>query len=86
VDSQKTWIYKPVLLWEVTGDENVRPQQDEVSTQSAYALTAIPLNSDLSIDLPVVENHRVVNNTINFGDGVYWTARYDGYFLLTVKS
>jgi len=80
VDSQKTWIYKPVLLWEVTGDENVRPQQDEVSTQSAYALTAIPLNSDLSIDLPVVENHRVVNNTINFGDGVYWTARYDGYF------
>ena len=80
VDSQKTWIYKPVLLWEVTGTETVRPQQDEVSTQSAYALTAIPLNSDLNTDLPVVENHRVVNNTIDFGDGVYWTARYDGYF------
>ena len=79
IDREKTWIYKPVLLWEAEGQENVRSQNDELENQSAYALTAIPLNSDLSNDVPVVENNRVTNNVIDFGDGVYWTARYDGY-------
>ena len=80
LDVEKTWIYKPALLWEVAPNEGTKPMNDEVEDQSAYALTAIPLNSDLSEDLPVVRNHRVVNNTIDLGDGVYWTARYNGYF------
>lgn len=79
IDREKSWIYKPVLLWEAEGQENVRSQNDELGNQTAYALTAIPLNSDLSDSIPVVQNHRVVNNVIDFGDGVYWTARYDGY-------
>jgi hypothetical protein len=80
IDLEKTWIYKPALLWEVAPNEGTKPMNDEVEDQSAYALTAIPLNSDLSEELPVVRNHRVVNNTIDLGDGVYWTARYNGYF------
>lgn len=80
LDREKSWVYKPVLLWEAEGQENVRSQNDELNDQSAYALTAIPLNSELSNILPSVENHRVINNVIDFGDGVVWTARYDGYF------
>lgn len=79
IDREKSWIYKPVLLWEAEGQENVRSQNDELENQTAYALTAIPLNSDLSDVVPSVRNHRVINNVIDFGDGVYWTARYDGY-------
>lgn len=80
LDVEKTWIYKPALLWEVAPNEATKPINDEVQDQSAYALTAIPLNSDLSDELPLVNNHRIVNNTIDLGDGVYWTARYNGYF------
>jgi hypothetical protein len=80
IDREKNWIYKPVLLWEAEGEENVRSQNDELETQSEFALTAIPLNSDLPDTLPSVQNHRVINNVIDFGDGVYWTARHDGYF------
>jgi len=80
IDREKTWIYKPVLLWEAEGQENVRSQNDELDNQTSYALTAIPLNSVLSDVIPSVENHQVINNVIDFGDGVHWTARYDGYF------
>jgi uncharacterized delta-60 repeat protein len=80
LDRGKTWVYKPVLLWEVAPSEATRSINDEIGDQSEYALTAIPLNSNLTKDLPAVENHRVVNNTMDLGDGVYWTARFDGYF------
>jgi hypothetical protein len=79
-DVEKTWIYKPALLWEVAPNENTKPINDEVEDQSAYALTALPLSSDLSEEVPVVQNYRVVNNTLDLGDGVYWAARYNGYF------
>lgn len=80
IDRDKTWIYKPVLLWEAEGQENVRSQNDELEEQSAFALTAIPLNSRLTAQIPRVRNHKITDNIIDFGDGVYWTARYDGYF------
>jgi hypothetical protein len=80
VDRDKTWIYKPALLWEVSGSENTKSVNEESGNQSAYILSAIPLNSDLTSAVPIVENHRVVNNVMDFGDGIYWTARYDGYF------
>ena len=80
IDREKSWVYKPVLLWEAEGQENVRSQNEELEEQSAFALTAIPLNSDLLETIPSVENHRIINNVIDFGDGVYWTARHDGYF------
>jgi hypothetical protein len=80
IDREKNWIYKPVLLWEAEGQENVRSQNEETANQSAFALTALPLNSDLSDQIPAVQNHRIINNVIDFGDGVYWTTRHDGYF------
>lgn len=80
LDKDKTWIYKPALLWEVTGDETTKSINEEVSSQTAYSLAAIPLNSDLSDVVPTVLNQTIINNTIDFGDAVYWLSRYKGYF------
>jgi hypothetical protein len=79
LDKDKIWIYKPALLWEVAGEKSVRSSNDETSQQSAYALTAIPLKTRLSLDVPSVVNHQIVNNIIDFGEGVYWLPRYNGY-------
>ena len=80
IDREKTWIYKPVLLWEVAPTEQTKPINDEVASQSSYVLGAIPLNSDLSDRVPSVKNNRLVDNVLDFGDGVYWITRYNGYF------
>ena len=80
VDRDKTWIYKPVLLWEVGPSETTKSVNEEVGQQSAYSLAAIPLNTDLTDDLPSVENHQVIDNTMDLGEGIYWLSRYNGYF------
>lgn len=80
IDRDKTWIYKPALLWEVSPNDNTKSVNDEISQQSGYVLSAIPLNSDLTDALPEVVNHQIINNVIDFGDGVYWLGRYNGYF------
>ena len=80
VDSEKTWIYKPVLLWEVSGSENTKSINGEVNNQSKFMLGAIPLNSTLSNVVPTVSNNVVINNTMDLGEGVYWITRYNGYF------
>lgn len=79
LDREKSWIYKPALLWEIAPTEQTKPINDEVSAQSSYVLGAIPLNSNLSSEIPRVENGRIVNNIIDMGDGVYWITRYNGY-------
>jgi hypothetical protein len=76
----KNWIYKPALLWEVTGDQTLRSINGEVSNQSSYSLSAIPLNSDLSSIVPHVSNNTLVNNVIDLGEAVYWLGRHNGYF------
>jgi hypothetical protein len=80
VDQDKTWIYKPALLWEVAGTEKTKSTNGEISNQSSFVLGAIPLNSKLTKELPQVVNHRLINNTIDFGEGIYWITRYNGYF------
>jgi hypothetical protein len=80
IDKEKTWIYKPALLWEVDGEQSLKSINEETSSQSDYMLSAIPLNSDLSNELPRVVNNRVINNVMDFGEGVYWLTRYNGYF------
>lgn len=80
IDRDKTWIYKPVLLWEVAPTETTKSINDQANDQSSYVLSAIPLNSDLSDVEPYVENNTVLNNTMDFGEGVYWISRYNGYF------
>lgn len=79
IDRDKTWIYRPVLLWEAGGEQLVR-SRDEDQTSSSFTLSAIPLSSDLSNELPVVVNNELQNNIIDFGEGVYWLGRYNGYF------
>lgn len=81
IDKNKTWNYKPVLLWEISATENTKSVNNEIGTQSAYALSAIPLNSNLTDSLPYVDSTLTVqNNIMDFGEGVYWIPRYNGYF------
>jgi hypothetical protein len=80
IDIDKAWVYKPVLLWEVSGTENTKSINNEVGNQSSYVLGAIALNSDLTQAVPTVVNNQVINNTIDFGESVYWMTRYNGYF------
>lgn len=80
IDQDKTWIYKPVLLWEVSGTENTKSVDGKIDTQSSYSLSAIPLNSDLSATVPSVENLEIIDNVMDLGEGVYWISRYNGYF------
>ncbi len=80
VDNERYYTYKPALLWEVSGSQNTKSINNEVGTQSSYVLSAIPLNSDLTADVPQVKNNVVINNTISLGEAAYWITRYNGYF------
>lgn len=79
-DQEKMWIYKPALLWEVTGSNNTTQTNGEVGNQSSFMLSAIPLNNRLSKDVPEVKNNILINNTFNLGEGVYYISRHNGYF------
>lgn len=81
LDNEKTWVYKPVLLWEVSPSELSKTQNGEASQSSSYSLSAVPLAFDLEdLDPTVNNNHELVNNVIDFGEGVSWIGRYNGYF------
>ena len=80
IDKDKTWIYKPALLWEVSGTENTKSINEVASRQSSYVLGAMPLNSDLSALAPTVVNHVMTNNILDLGENIYWLTRYQGYF------
>lgn len=80
LDSEKTWLYKPVLLWQSSGEQNIKAQNEQTSTQNAYSLAAIPLKSDLSDAVPYVSGGVVLGNIIDLGEAVYWLGRYNGYF------
>ena len=79
-DRDKTWIYKPSLLWEVAGSEATKSINEELTSQSNYVLAAIPIDRDLSENLPSVENNKLIDNYVDLGEGVYWISRYSGYF------
>lgn len=80
LDKERTWVYKPVLLWEVSAPENSKSVNEQTSTSESYSLSAIPLNSKLTADLPQVVNYNLVNNIIDLGEAVYWLGKYSGYF------
>jgi hypothetical protein len=79
VDQEKTWIYKPALLWEVSGTENTKTINEVASTQGSYVLGAMPIASDVTSALPIVVNNQMTNNIIDLGENVYWLTRYNGY-------
>ena len=80
LDRDKTWVYKPALLWEVAAQDNLKSVNEEVGSQSAYVLSAIPLNSDLTDELPFVSKGLITNNIMDLGEAIYWLSRYNGYF------
>ncbi len=79
IDKEKTWIYKPSLLWEVAGTDSTKTINELASKQGSYVLGAMPLNSDIPITPPTVERNVVVNNIIDLGENVYWLTRNTGY-------
>ena len=79
VDKEKTWIYKPSLLWEVAGTDSTKTINELASKQGSYVLGAMPLNSDIVGFAPTVVGHVVINNIIDLGENVYWLTRYNGY-------
>jgi hypothetical protein len=81
LNKDKKWAYKPVPLWEISGDPNVRSSNREFGDQSSFALGAIPLNATLTNVLPYVDSNGIIQNaTIDLNETVYWLPRYKGYF------
>ena len=80
IDNEKTWIYKPSLLWEVSGTDSSKTINEVASKDGKYVLGAMPLNSDLTAVAPTVVNRVVTNNVIDLGENVYWLTRNQGYF------
>ena len=80
LSANKNWVYKPVVLWQASGTETIKSENEESQTQNSYSLSAIPLNSSLSSLVPTAVSGEVVNNIIDFGEAIYWLDKYNGYF------
>jgi hypothetical protein len=77
-DEERTYIYKPVLLWEVGTQEETKTI-NEKTKQVGYVLGSVALNSTLTQDPPTVVNKQIINNTIDLGENIYWLPRFQGY-------
>lgn len=80
IDEYKSYVYKPVLLWEVAGKENTKTINESVSSSSGYSLAAMPLKTTLSSSAPQIVDGTIINNIVDFGESVYWLGNYAGYF------
>ena len=80
LDSGRSWVYEPALLWEVSPSETLRPRNDAKDTTDGFMLSAIPINTTLTDKVPSVVSGRVQNNVIDFGEAINYLARYNGYF------
>ena len=78
IDQDRTYVYKPVLLWEIA-DQQENKTINEQSKSGGYALGAVALNTTLSASVPYVENNIIKNNIIDIGENVYWLPRFQGY-------
>jgi hypothetical protein len=79
LNRNKTWVYKVSELWELGANDEIRSTNNSTSSQGSYALTAVPLSSNLSDTIPTVSNHRIINNEIDLGESANLIARYFGY-------
>ena len=80
-DKEKSLDYQQVVLWSINDvqDKVTKSQNEEQGVVSGYALTAAALASKLTDKIPKVEDQQIINNEMDFGDNVYWLARYNGY-------
>lgn len=79
LDQYKQYIYKPVLLWEVQGRESTKTINQLGAQNSGYTLGAVPLNTDLTDELPYAANNAIFNDIIDVGENVYWIPSFTGY-------
>jgi hypothetical protein len=82
LDEDKTFVYKPVLLWEVANSNASRSKfESENTTSGGYALAAAPLNTSLTAAAPFVVDNQIdpATNIIDLGENVYWLGRFQGY-------
>jgi hypothetical protein len=81
LDEDKTYIYKPVLLWEVGKNEQIKTQNNENQNSQGYSLSAAPLNTTLTASVPYVIDNQIdpATNIIDLGENVYWLGRFQGY-------
>jgi len=73
----REYVYSPSILWEAAGTESTTSANSQ--QQAAFALAAIPLNTNLSSAIPRVENNVIVNNEFDVGESAYWLARFQGF-------
>jgi hypothetical protein len=74
--TDKSWIYKPSLLWEVSGSSATTTLNNQA--QSKYSLSAMPLNTNLTASIPTVSGNVLINNKIDLGENVFWVTRFKG--------
>jgi len=79
VDEDRTYIYKPVLLWEVAADTAQKTINEKVKNAQGYALGAGALNTNLSDQPPSVVNRQISNDIIDLGENIYFLPRFQGY-------
>ena len=81
LDKDKNLTYKQSVLWSVNDvmDKQTKSKNEEKETISGYALSAMALSKKLSNKIPKVFNQQIINNTMEFGDNVYWISRPTGY-------
>ena len=78
IDEDRTYIYKPVLLWEV-GNDSATKTINEQSKSTGFSLGAVALNANLNNQPPTVESNVIINNIIDLGENIYWLPRFQGY-------
>ena len=78
-DKDKEWIYSPVMVWEATGQDNVKSQNDAVEKQSEFTLSAFPLSAPLTTTVPQVVGGVVTDNLISVGESANYFSSYNGY-------
>ena len=81
LDIDKNWTYKISELWNLPADPDTTPDHSGNAGTHEYALSAVPLNTTLTADIPVVVDGKIKNNIIDFGENISWVGnRYKGYF------
>jgi hypothetical protein len=73
----RDYVYSPSILWEASGTEAVRSQNTQ--QQSAFALSAVPINTELTDAVPIVRGGVLINNEIDVGENSYWLSRFQGF-------
>ena len=78
VEQDITYVYKPVLLWEIA-QQQFQISQNEAASSGDYTLSAAPLNSNLTSVEPYVESNTIKNNVIDLGENAMWLQKFNGY-------